>query len=247
MSSKRIIAVKKEFSDFLGKKIPLEDFISSVKKYNSDSFKLKNGSESKFSSKIDETISIEFFLGVDGKRTDQMVKSFAVLPFSHNIKRKLLVITSSDLSSYDQSFIKFGGKDLISSIVSNSFSLSGFDFCLTSESMIREIASSGASKILGVNGLMPNQKSGTIFKTEDDLKSSIDSFLKNIIDVKSDKFGYLKCPISKTTSDEESIKENFLFLLEKVKSLRPSSLKGVFINSIMLSTTFGFSSYINFK
>lgn len=225
MPSKRIKNIKEKFQS---NSMSLSEAVKKFAEY-----KLSG-----LSAKFDETLVMEFELGVDGKRSDQMIKSSFSFPNAHNIRRSILVIGGSvnqkSAGSYEIGHIS--SSDL-KSVAEGNISLKTYDIAVTYESMMKEIAMSGSSKALGMAGLMPNVKSGTVFKTEDLMNSSIEKFAMNSIEVKSDKFGYSKVPFAKLSMSEDSILENASSLISFISTLKPVSLNGNLIKSVSISSS----------
>ncbi len=245
MISKRLKAVESKFQT--SESLTLSDALSKLGEYVNDSFTSKSGAILSTKLKFDETVSLEFELGVDGKRSDQMVKSSVILPFSHGKNRKVLAITSSVSEAITAGAFNAIDRSGLPSIASKELNLKDIDLCLTSEEMMKDIATSGCSKVLGLAGLMPNVKSGTVFKTEKDLIANLPLVINRTIEIKSDKFGYLKVRCGKLSFKHEDILSNIDAIFEKVKQVKPASVKGVYIKSVSLSSTGGFVCYLNFK
>ena len=93
------------------------------------------------------------------------------------------------------------------------------------------------AKTLGPKGLMPNPKTGTV---TNDIKSTIDNINKGLIAYKSDKAGTIHAALGKISFEENQISENINSFIEEIKKIKPSGLKGNFINSVFISSTMGF-------
>lgn len=245
MPSKRLLAVKEKFS--FTDALSLEKALSEINSYSSAVFKTKAGSELSMKLQFDETVSLEFELGVDGKRSDQMIKASVALPFSHGKNRRILAITQDVSSALNNGATEAIDKSGLAKIASKDIDLKKFDLCITSEEMMKDIASSGCSRILGVSGLMPSVRSGTVFKNDNELLSNLAIIVNKAIEIKSDKFGYLKVRCGKLSTDKSDLLANINAIFEKVKTVKPASVKGIYIKSVALSTTGGFSCYLDFR
>jgi len=245
MASKRIFEVKKTFQS-KETKLSVDEALYLFSNYLTQEIELRNKTKIPYKAKFDETLSIEFELGIDGKRSDQMVKSFVSLPFGHGKKTKVIVVTdSSQLSNLSKESFLVGGRELLQEIASGKINLKQYSSCFTFEGMMKEIASSGCSKVLGMAGIMPNLKNGTILKTNEILESSLENIVLNNIEIKSDKFGYLKCSIGKSRFALSDLKSNIIEVSDKIKQLKPASSSGIFIKNTTLSSTMGFMCRIS--
>ncbi|QED23144.1 hypothetical protein [Candidatus Deianiraea vastatrix] len=238
MASKRLHEIKSKFQ--IAETKPIEEALSLLLNYSKDTVTFKNGKTSAFKAKFNETISLEFELGIDGKRSDQMIKSFVRLPNGHGKSPNVIVISDSDLTSLDPNIFLCGGRDLLEQISSNKIDLRKYSICFTTESMMKDIASTGSSRVLGIAGIMPNIKNGTIFKTSEILKSEVqDTVLKNVM-INSNKFGYVKCDIGKIDFESSKLLENTKEVFDRLNQLKPQSVTGVFVRRVCLSSTMGF-------
>ena len=93
------------------------------------------------------------------------------------------------------------------------------------------------AKILGPKGLMPNPKTGTV---TNDIKSTIENINKGLVAYKNDKAGTIHAALGKVSFDESKLTENVTSFIEEIKKIKPSGLKGNFVNSVYLSSSMGF-------
>ena len=93
------------------------------------------------------------------------------------------------------------------------------------------------AKVLGPKGLMPNPKTGTV---TNDVKGTIDNINKGLVAYKNDKAGTIHAALGKISFDENQLSENINSFVEEIKKIKPSGLKGNFINSVFVSSTMGF-------
>jgi large subunit ribosomal protein L1 len=91
-------------------------------------------------------------------------------------------------------------------------------------------------KLLGPRGLMPNPKTGTV---TNDLIKSIKEFKAGKFEYRTDTYGNIHMTVGKVSSDPKHIEENILSLIALIKSKRPSTVKGIFIQNISISPTMG--------
>ena len=93
------------------------------------------------------------------------------------------------------------------------------------------------AKILGPKGLMPNPKTGTVTT---DIKSTIENINKGLVAYKNDKAGTIHAALGKVSFDESKLTENVTSFIDEIKKIKPSGLKGNFVNSVYLSSSMGF-------
>ncbi len=93
------------------------------------------------------------------------------------------------------------------------------------------------AKILGPKGLMPNPKTGTV---TNDIKSTIENINKGLVAYKNDKAGTIHAALGKVSFDETKLTENVTSFIDEIKKIKPSGLKGNFVNSVYLSSSMGF-------
>ena len=93
------------------------------------------------------------------------------------------------------------------------------------------------AKVLGPKGLMPNPKTGTV---TNDVKGTIDNINKGLVAYKNDKAGTIHAALGKISFEESHLSENISSFVEEIKKIKPSSVKGDFINSVFISSTMGF-------
>ena len=115
-----------------------------------------------------------------------------------------------------------------------------FDLIVTVPSMMGKVGQLG--KILGPKGLMPNPKTGGI---TNDLEKTLKEIKKGRIELKNDSYGILHNCIGKKSFDNDKIIENFNFYITSVNKLRPSTVKGIFIKKVSISTTMGRGVFVN--
>mgnify|MGYP006255525483 FL=1 len=93
------------------------------------------------------------------------------------------------------------------------------------------------AKILGPKGLMPNPKTGTV---TNDIKATIENINKGLVAYKNDKAGTIHAALGKVSFDESKLTENVTSFIDEIKKIKPSGLKGNFVNSVYLSSSMGF-------
>lgn len=196
---------------------------------------LKDNSHAKF----DETVEASIRLGIDPRKSDQMVRGTVFLPHGTGKKIKILVFAEGEQEkeAKEAGADYVGSDDLIQRIEKG---WTDFDLTISVPEMMAKVGKIG--KILGPKGLMPNPKVGTVTKN---VTKVITDARKGRIEFKVDKTANLHMVIGKISFDSEKIEENLIEVLRKVVKMKPPSSKGTYIRSIYLSTSMGPSIKIN--
>ena len=126
---------------------------------------------------------------------------------------------------------KVGGEDLVSALQEKI----DVDVIIATPDMMAVV--SKIAKVLGPKGLMPNPKTGTV---TNDVKGTIDNINKGLVAYKNDKAGTIHAALGKISFDENHLSENINSFVEEIKKIKPSGVKGNFINSVFISSTMGF-------
>ncbi len=184
--------------------------------------------------KFDSTIEVAVKLNMDSKKTDQQIRGAMVLPKGTGKNKKILVLAKGDQAkqAIDAGAEYVGDVDMITKIEKENFF--DFDIIISTPEMMPLLGKLG--KILGPKGLMPNPKTGTVTI---DVKSAVDAVKKGRIEYKTDSFGNLQTIIGKTSFEEKDLLENINALIDIITKSKPSSVKGLYLKSISISSTMG--------
>ena len=184
--------------------------------------------------KFDETIEVSIRLGVDPRHADQMVRGVVVLPNGTGKTQRVLVFAKGDKATEAQNagadFV--GGEELVDKIFKENFF--DFDVCVATPDMMRFLGKLG--KVLGPKGLMPNPKSGTV-TTE--VANAVSEIKAGKVEYRVDKTAIIHVPVGKASFEADKLAENFNTLMNAVVKAKPSSAKGTYIKSVVLSSTMG--------
>ncbi|MEJ5307183.1 MAG: 50S ribosomal protein L1 [candidate division WOR-3 bacterium] len=190
---------------------------------------LKSSKKAKF----DETVELAILLGVDPKKSDQMVRGATTLPHGTGKKVKVLVFANGDKAKEAvEAGADYVGEDDLIEKISNGFM--DFDLVISTPDLMKKIGKLG--KILGVKGLMPNPKVGTV---TNDISKVVTEAKKGRVQYKIDKNANLHTIVGKISFSKEQLKENIIHLLTEIKRAKPQSAKGTYFKSVTLSTTMG--------
>jgi large subunit ribosomal protein L1 len=201
------------------KKLDIKEAVSMVKKMAS--------------AKFDETVEVAIRLGVDPKKSDQMVRGTLLLPHGSGKEKKVLAFVEGELvyEAEKAGADWIGGQEFVDKIEKGWLE---FDAIVAIPEMMPRIGKLG--KVLGPRGLMPTPKTGTVTK---DIGQAIKEIKQGKVNFKVDDAGNLHVPIGKISFEENKLYENFIELIKKVWSLKPSSAGGQYFKGMTLSTTMG--------
>ena len=184
-------------------------------------------------SKFDETIELALRLGVDPKKADQMVRGTCALPHGLGKNIKVLVFAKGEkIQEAEKAGADYVGGDDFSKKIQNGW----FDFqrVISTPDMMNVVGKIG--KILGPRGLMPNPKVGTVTF---DLVPLIKVIKSGQVEFRVDKQGNLQAPVGKISFDTKKLESNIQAFLDSVKKLKPTSSKGIYLQTCYLSSTMG--------
>ena len=185
------------------------------------------------SNKFDESVEVSINTGIDSKQSDQNVRGSFVPP--HGLGKKVDIAVFAQGKSAEEAkslgVKKVGGEDLVLALQEKI----DVDVIIATPDMMSVV--SKIAKVLGPKGLMPNPKTGTV---TNDVKSTIQNINKGLVAYKNDKAGTIHAALGKISFDENHLNENINSFIEEIKKIKPSGVKGNFINSVFISSTMGF-------
>ncbi|MBS1682417.1 MAG: 50S ribosomal protein L1 [Bacteroidetes bacterium] len=181
--------------------------------------------------KFDASVDVDIRLGVDPKKSDQMVRGVVSLPHGLGKVVRVLVLCSPDKAqeAKDAGAEHVGLDDYIQKIEGG---WTDIDVIITMPTVMAKVGRLG--KVLGPRGLMPNPKSGTVTL---EVGKAVKEVKAGKVDFKIDKQGIIHASIGKASFSPEKIKDNAAELINAVVKLKPASSKGTYLQSICLSTT----------
>lgn len=183
---------------------------------------------------FDSTVEVAIKLNVDAKKSDQNLRGSFVLPNGTGKKKRILVIAKGEAATKarEAGADYVGDKDMIDKISKENWFL--FDVIVATPDMMPELGKIG--KVLGPKGLMPNPKTGTVTT---DVVKAIEDINKGMVTYKNDSYGNIHTIIGKVSFDNAKLAENLNYVVTTVAKAKPASVKGVFINSITITSTMG--------
>ena len=181
--------------------------------------------------KFDETVELTARLGVDPKKSDQMVRGAVSLP--HGLGKTVRVICFAEGDAADAAkaagAMEVGGEDLAKRIADGWMD---FDVAIAHPSMMKVVGKLG--RVLGPQGKMPAPKAGTVTQ---DVGTAVTEFQAGKIDFRVDSGGNVHVPVGKLSFSTEKLVENATTFLDFLVTLRPSTVKGNYLRNVSVSAT----------
>ena len=183
--------------------------------------------------KFDETVEVAINLGVDPRKSDQIVRGSTVLPQGTGKVVKVAVFAQGEQADEARAAgAEYTGmQDLAEQIQGG---LMDFNVVIAAPDAMPVVGKLG--KLLGPRGLMPNPKTGTVTK---DTGQAVRNAKAGQVRYRTDKNGIIHCGIGKTSFAAEALKDNLDTLLADLKRAKPSTSKGIYLKKVSLSTTMG--------
>ena len=190
--------------------------------------------KSNATAKFDETIEAHIKTGCDGRHADQQIRGAVVLPHGTGKKVRVLVFAkdakAEEAKAAGADYV--GAEDLIPRIQNEGWL--DFDVVVATPDMMGVVGRLG--RVLGPKGLMPNPKAGTVTM---DVTKAVNDIKAGKIEYRLDKTNIIHVPIGKASFTEEQLSDNFQTLIEAIVKARPSTLKGQYLRSVVLTPTMG--------
>lgn len=183
--------------------------------------------------KFRESVDVSVNLGVDPRKSDQVVRSSTVLPHGTGKTVRVAVFTqgANADAARDAGADIVGMDELAEEVKKGNMD---FDVVIASPDAMRVVGQLG--QILGPRGLMPNPKVGTVTA---DVATAVKNAKAGQVRYRTDKAGIIHCTIGKADFKVDHLRENLQALLIDLNKLKPSSAKGVYMKKITVSTTMG--------
>ena len=185
------------------------------------------------SAKFDEAVDVSINLGVDPRKSDQVVRGASVLPNGTGKTVKVAVFAqgANAEAAKEAGADIIGFEDLAESVKAGNMD---FNVVIATPDAMRIVGQLG--QILGPRGLMPNPKVGTVTM---DVANAVKNAKAGQVRYRTDKAGIIHCSIGKASFDAAALKQNLEALLADLSKAKPSSAKGIYFQKIAVSTTMG--------
>lgn len=181
--------------------------------------------------KFDASVDLDVRLGIDPRKSNQMVRGVVSLPHGTGKETKVLVLCTPDRESEaTEAGADYVGLDEYIEKIKGGWT--DVDVIITMPSVMGKVGQLG--RILGPRGLMPNPKSGTVTM---EIGKAVREVKQGKIDFKVDKTGIIHASIGKVSFEPRKITENAREFISMVNKLKPAAAKGTYIRSLYLSST----------
>ena len=183
--------------------------------------------------KFNESIDVAVNLGVDAKKSDQVVRGSVVLPagtgktvrvavFCQGAKAEEAKAAGADIVGFD---------DLAASVKGGTID---FDVCIATPDAMKVVGQLG--QILGPRGLMPNPKVGTVTM---DVTTAVKNARAGQVQYRTDKAGIVMCTIGRASFSVDQLQQNMAALIEALNKAKPAAAKGQYLKKVSVSSTMG--------
>ena len=191
--------------------------------------------------KFDETVDIVVKLGIDPRKTDQLVRGAVSLPKGLGKSVKVVVFAEGDKAEAATAAgaDEVGSAELAEKIQGGWMD---FDVVIASPDMMKHVGKLG--KVLGPQGKMPSPKSGTVTP---DVAKAVTEFKAGKVEFRTDAGGNVHAPLGKRSFSVDDLSENLTAFLNHLLGMRPAAVKGQFFRKVSVSTTMGPGAWIYYE
>ena len=185
------------------------------------------------SAKFSESVDVSIKLGIDSRKSDQVVRGSSVLPNGTGRDVRVAVFAQGEAAEA----AKAAGADAVGmEDLAETMQKGDIDYgvVIAAPDAMRVVGQLG--RVLGPRGLMPNPKVGTVTP---DVATAVNNAKGGQVRFRADKAGIIHCTIGKATFDASALRENLEFLLADLTKLKPASAKGIYFRKISVSSTMG--------
>ncbi len=190
---------------------------------------LQNLSKVKFMENVDVSVN----LGVDPRKSDQVVRGATVLPngIGKQVRVAVFAQGAAAAAATAAGAERVGMEDLAEDMKAGNIN---YDVVIASPDAMRVVGQLG--RLLGPRGLMPNPKVGTVAA---DVAEAVRNAKAGQVRYRTDKAGIIHCPLGKVSFEAGALRENLEALLRNLMKVKPSTSKGVYMRKVTVSTTMG--------
>ena len=183
--------------------------------------------------KFDESVDVAVNLGIDAKKSDQVVRGSVVLPRGTGKKVRVAVFTQgANAEKAKAAGADIVGFDDLAEKVKGGFM--DFDVVIATPDAMKVVGPLG--QVLGPRGLMPNPKVGTVTPN---VEEAVKNARAGQVQYRADKAGIVQCTIGRASFEVDALAENFDALMGAISKAKPASLKGIYLKKISVSSTMG--------
>ncbi|MCO6044780.1 50S ribosomal protein L1 [Aeoliella sp. ICT_H6.2] len=197
--------------------LPLSEAVSALKAYDK--------------TKFDQSVEIAMRLGVDHTQADQIVRGSIVLPHGIGKDQRVVVFAKGPQAeaAKEAGADEVGEEELAKKIQGG---WTDFDVCIAAPDMMKVVGPLG--RVLGPRGLMPSPRAGTVTP---DVAKTVEEYKAGKVEFRNDKGGNIHAIVGRLSFDPEKLTENVQAFVDRIVSMKPSAVKGVYVKSVHLSAT----------
>ena len=183
--------------------------------------------------KFDESVDVAVGLGIDPRKSDQVVRGAVVLPHGTGKQMRVAVFATADKAAEarEAGADIVGMEDLAEQVKAGQMD---FDVVIATPDAMRVVGTLGP--VLGPRGLMPNPKVGTVTA---DVRTAVINAKGGQVRYRADKGGIVHSTIGKSSFEVKALQENLLVLIDSLRKAKPATSKGIYIRKVSLSPTMG--------
>ena len=183
--------------------------------------------------KFDETIELAVRLGVDPRKSDQIVRGTVALPAGSGKNVRVAVFAAGEAAqaARDAGADMVGADDLYAEIEKGNLN---FDVAIATPDLMPMVGRLG--RVLGPRGLMPNPKTGTVTQ---DVARAVTEFKGGKVEYRTDRHGNVHVPIGKASFTPDALETNFRAVVDELLRAKPASAKGKYVKKVSLASTMG--------
>ncbi len=197
--------------------LPLSDAVAKLKEFDG--------------TKFDQSVEIAMRLGIDHTQADQIVRGSLVLPHGIGKQQRVVVFAKGPAAEAARA----AGADEVGEEELSKKILGGwtdFDVCIASPDMMKLVGPLG--RVLGPRGLMPSPRAGTVTP---DVGKTVAEYKAGKVEFRNDKGGNIHAIVGKLSFDADKLADNVQSFVNKILSLKPNAVKGIYVKSVHLSAT----------
>ncbi|MGH2539922.1 MAG: 50S ribosomal protein L1 [Actinomycetota bacterium] len=181
--------------------------------------------------KFDETVEVSFRLGLDTRKADQSIRGTVSLPngTGRSVRVGVFAVGEKAREATEAGADVVGGEELVEEVMKGTID---FDAAVATPDLMAAVGKAG--RVLGPRGLMPNPKTGTV---TNDIAKAVADIKGGKVEYRADRTANVHMIIGKKSFDEQQLLENYLVVVDEILRAKPSSSKGRYIKSLVLSST----------
>ncbi|MGI9457789.1 MAG: 50S ribosomal protein L1 [Aeoliella sp.] len=181
--------------------------------------------------KFDQSVEIAMRLGVDHAQADQIVRGSIVLPNGIGKEQRVVVFAKGPAAeaAKEAGADEVGEEELAKKIQGG---WTDFDVCIAAPDMMKVVGPLG--RVLGPRGLMPSPRAGTVTP---EVAKTVEEYKAGKVEFRNDKGGNVQAIVGKLSFDTPKLTENVQAFIERIHSMKPAAVKGVYVKAVHLSAT----------